>query len=327
MSPEAALLDDSKNETSQVLVDAEAARPAAGLELSAAVGLTIERRRSVRRYTDQKLSEQQLELLLRAGINAPSGSNWQNQRFLVVTDSAELERIGGARFVWPYPNSDPDKMRQIHPGGLIGLAAAAILVFADSKSNDQRGMGEYYIWEHLEIQNCAASMQNILIQATAMGLASCWVSAADCMSHTRLMSERSWRSVLAGYLIPDYYKLQGIITLGYPKKIDELGFAIGESKHGATVWQATLRKPTDHYRIEKLETRMNHRGSASEPEHQMPKQPRIGLKFSRKLRLGLYSRLLRRLVRWCGMLDRKIHRIEIGKVLQNDPFESNPQKS
>ncbi len=274
--------------------------PCAGAACSRSVEIVMERRRSVRRYTDQQLSPEQLETLLRAGINAPSGSNWQNQRFLVIDDRAEIHRLGEARFVWPYKNSDPEKARATNPAGLLGHAAALILVFVDSLENDRRGMGEYYIWEPLEIQNCAASMQNILIQATAMGLATCWISASDSMNHTRLLSGKSWRTVLAQYAIPEYYKLQGIITIGHPKKTDECGFPIGESKHGATVWQSTARRETEYYTIARKSD------SSLNPVHLSRRQ---------RWKLKLFSKTLKQLLRWARSLDRRIHRLEIDQVL------------
>ena len=106
--------------------------PRAGVACSRTVQTVIERRRSVRRYTDQAVSQQQLDVLVPAGINAPSGSNWQNQRFLVVDDQAEIARIGAARYVWPYPNSHAAHSRETNPAGLLGHAAALILVFVDA---------------------------------------------------------------------------------------------------------------------------------------------------------------------------------------------------
>ena len=282
--------------------------PRSGTECSHILRSVIERRRSVRRYTDQKISAEQLQTLLRAGINAPSGSNWQNQRFLVIDDQAEINRIGAARFVWPYQNSDPVRARETHPAGLLGHASALILVFVDAKENDRRGMGEYYIWEPLEIQNCAASMQNILLQATAMGLATCWISASDSMNHTRLLSGKSWRTLLSDYAIADYFKLQGIITVGYPKETDALGFPIGEAKHGATVWQRTVRRETEYYTIARKTDTSDEQTSLSRWE---------------TWKLQLFSKTLKQLLRWTGSLDRRIHRLEIRQVLCATPCCKN----
>lgn len=216
----------------------------------------ILRRCSTRSFTDERVDRVVLEKLLRAGIHAPSGSNWQNQRFLVIDDREELLRIGRTRFVWPYPGRNRQRIRKRHPGGIIGHASAAIIVFADSMENDRRDNGEYYIWESLEIQNCAASIENILLMATALGLGSCWISASDKMNGTRLFSKRSWHGLLSNYAIPDSHKIQGIVILGYSRRNDEEGFPLGESKHGATEWRSTSRMPTDYYLIRERDPNM-----------------------------------------------------------------------
>lgn len=265
------------------------------------VATAIWRRRSVRRFSDEKIPEEILVKLVEAGIQAPSGSNWQNQRFLLIDEPDEILRIGRSRFVWPYQNSAPSKIKESHPGGIIGEAAALIVVFSNSLENDRRGNGEYHIWEALEIQNCAAAIENILIMATAMRLASCWVSASDKMNYTRLFSYKSWRQLFADYQIPEYFKLQGIVLLGYPTSVDEEGFPRGEKKHGATVWQSTDRKPVEHYCIKKR-------------SNQLPREVSVSL-FDR-FRIRLLARVLQLLQlasRWC---DRKIHRLEIEKYLK-----------
>lgn len=260
----------------------------------------IWKRCSVRRFTDTQIQTDQISKLVEAGIRAPSGSNWQNQRFLVIDDADEIMRIGKSRFVWPYRNANMSKLKESHPAGIIGEATALIIVFSDSLSNDRRGNGEFYIWEALEIQNCAASIENILIMATAMKLASCWVSASDNMNYTRLFSGQSWRKLLSNYEIPNYFKLQGIVLLGYPTAVDEEGFPKGEAKHGATVFQSTERKPVDYYCIKSR--KQNVSGD-------------VEVSFIDRLLVRFLSRsltLFQRASCWC---DRKIHRVEIEKYL------------
>ena len=147
---------------------------------AAVVASVIAHRRSVRRFADRPIPRELLEQLVTAGIQAPSGSNFQNQRFLIIEDPEEINRIGKLRFVWPYRGTDRSRVEGRYPGGIIGLAKALIVVFADAQENDRRGTGEYYLWESLEIQNCAASIENILILATAMGWA-----AAGCLPPRR----------------------------------------------------------------------------------------------------------------------------------------------
>lgn len=265
------------------------------------VQLAIWKRCSVRRFTEQKISTESLMKLVEAGIRAPSGSNWQNQRFLIVEDKDEIMRIGSCRFVWPYRNANIKKLKETHPGGIVGEASALIIVFSDSLNNDRRGNGEFHIWESLEIQNCSAAIENILIMATAMKIGTCWVSASDNMNYTRLFSGQSWRRLFSKYEIPSYYKLQGIVLLGYPAAVDHDGFPKGEAKHGATVFQSTERKPVGAYCINSRENTVSQD---------------VAVSFIDRLRVKLLAKALiwlGRASQWC---DRKIHSIEIEKYLK-----------
>lgn len=255
----------------------------------------ISKRRSVRRFSDKEISPTDIDILIKAGINAPSGSNWQNQRFLIITDKTEIEEFGKIRFVWPYKTKS-SQPKEKYPAGIIGFAKAIIIVFSDSLENDRRGLGEYYIWESLETQNCSASIENILIQSTAMGLASCWVSASDGMSYTRMLTGESWRKVLRAYAIPSYYKIQGIVLLGHPLKKDDYGFAEGEKNHGATVWKSIERREAEYYIIKKNES--------AQYNYEEPK-------FSQKIKIRTYRKLIRTLIHIVQNLDQKIHNIEI----------------
>ena len=73
---------------------------------------SIWRRMSVRRFLDKKIPEDVLKKLVEAAIHAPSGSNFQNQRFLIIQDENEIMRIGKSRLVWPYRNVDLTRIRK-----------------------------------------------------------------------------------------------------------------------------------------------------------------------------------------------------------------------
>jgi nitroreductase len=53
----------------------------------------IQDRRSIRRYTDEPVSEEHLEMILEAARQAPSGENAQPWRFIVVNDPATRKRL------------------------------------------------------------------------------------------------------------------------------------------------------------------------------------------------------------------------------------------
>ncbi len=256
-------------------------------------------RRSVRQFENKALKREHLIDILESAIHAPSGSNSQNQRFLVIDEQQELDALGKVRFIWPYPTAS--KIRTRKPSGLIGGAAAAIVVFADAALSDARDNGEYYIWESLEVQNCAASVENMLNMATALGIGSCWLSASENMTRTRLLSGKGWAHPLAPYEIPASFKIQAIVILGYPKQgLDKNGFPQGEDKHGATFWNRTERKNVGHYLIKK-------RDSVTVNQTKISLMDKTALIF--------ISRVINILLWAVHKLERSVYGIEVRKVL------------
>jgi nitroreductase len=263
-------------------------------DIAASVEKAIFKRRSTRTFEDRPVEEGHLKTILEAGVAAPSGSNSQNQRFLVVTDPDEIEKVGKMRFVWPYKAADQKKMREKNPGGIVGNAAALVVVFADCSITEGRNHGEYYIWESLEIQNCSAAIENMLIMSTALGVGSCWVSASDKMNHRRMFSDSKWQKVFEDYKIKDSFKLQGIVLLGYPKQCDDEGFPTGEKKHGATVWRSVERKPLDSYLVGKGEA-----------------EKQADFSKSQKRKLSMYSFGISWCLNMIRKFDKKIWKLEL----------------
>lgn len=108
------------------------------------------RRRSIRKYTADAVSDEQIELLLKAAMAAPSAGNQQPWQFLVVRDKAMLATLADTS---PYANMTPD-------------AALAILVCGDVANERHPGF-----WP----QDCSAATQNLLIEAEALGLGAVWL--------------------------------------------------------------------------------------------------------------------------------------------------------
>jgi len=184
----------------------------------------IKKRRSVRWFTNDPVSYKDLLDLVEAGVYAPSASNMQNQRFLIITDKVALKRFGKIRYVFPYPRG-----QDRYPYGLIGEAGTAIVVFID-KSIHKVSQNEYHIWSKTWIQSASASIQNMLLAATDKGLGACWISAVPEMDNTRLLSGKTWKEALCDYKVPDTWDVYGIVIVGYPRKTKN-GVALGEMRH------------------------------------------------------------------------------------------------
>ena len=120
-----------------------------------------EARRSVRAFTEQPLTDDQLEQLLKAGIAAPSAGNRQAWYFIVVKDAMLKET-----FATKATKQD-----------FIATAPVVIVVCADPSQNADRyaERGE----QLFTLQDTSAAIQNILLAATDLGLGTCWCGGFD----------------------------------------------------------------------------------------------------------------------------------------------------
>jgi len=269
---------------------------------SATVREVVMSRRSCRSFLNQPIPREILLELIEAGTYAPSGSNSQNQRFLLIDDKREIKRIGSYRYVYPYNSRTPEKeLRQRNPGGFLGTAAALIFVFADSALNDPQTSGEYHLWETLEVQNCAAAIQNILLQATAEGIGTCWVSCGEHMRYSRLLSGSTWRRILSEYEIPASYKIQGCIVFGYPKRVDTNGYPMGEKRHGV-VLKGVERQPVEKYLVGRKDS-----GLISDTD----------FRGVSKLKVRFYQKMISSLLKLVKRIDRRMAAIELSHCSQH----------
>lgn len=109
-------------------------------------------RRSIRKYTDQPVSDELVTQLLRAAMAAPSAGNQQPWEFIVVRDRSVLGRIADFS---PY-------------AGMARDAQVAVVVCADLSREQHRGF-----W----VQDCSAAIENLLVAARALGLGAVWLGA------------------------------------------------------------------------------------------------------------------------------------------------------
>lgn len=137
----------------------------------------IKLRRSAREYQDKPMPKELLEKLVDAARFAPTARAIQPWEFVVITEPTALKKIGEI--------SDHGKF--------ISQAKACIAVYCKET--------KYYLED-----GCAAT-ENILIAATSLGLASCWVAG----------DKKPYCSQIAGLLnVPSSFKLVSLIALGYP---------------------------------------------------------------------------------------------------------------
>ena len=109
-------------------------------------------RTSVRSYTNEPVSEQQIDTLLRAAMAAPTAGNKQPWRFVVIDDRALLDTIAA--------NFGSMKMAAHAP-------LAVVMCGVPSETFDGEGVGYW-------IQDVSAATENLLLAAHAIGLGAVW---------------------------------------------------------------------------------------------------------------------------------------------------------
>lgn len=115
---------------------------------------TIMNRKSVRAYKDEPISKEKLELIVKAGMAAPTAVDKRPWEFIVITDKAMLKKLSD---VLPYA-----KMTE--------KAAAAIIVAGDL--DRQNGGRESDYW----VMDCSAATENILLAVESLGLGAVWTA-------------------------------------------------------------------------------------------------------------------------------------------------------
>ena len=146
----------------------------------------IKGRRSIRKYTQELVSWEQVAQILEAGHWAPSRGNSQAWKFIVLKNAQALKDLAEA----------------IPTGKFLAEAPLGIAVVIDPKAS-----------KHPE-QEGAAAIQNMLLAAHALGLGACWVSvhSTDC--------EEKVRQLLR---IPDEELLLSVVSIGHPAETPEKG--------------------------------------------------------------------------------------------------------
>lgn len=150
---------------------------------SQAVLDNIHARKSVRSYTDEPVTPEQIETLLRAAMAAPSGKNVQPWRFVVVTQLETKKKLAIGF----------NKM----------IAKAPVVIVVCGKTTNMLG-GTNNNWT----ADCAAATENLLLAAEALGLGAVWTA---CYPYDDRMLP-----TIEALGLPDNVKPYCIVPVGHP---------------------------------------------------------------------------------------------------------------
>ncbi|HHW30421.1 MAG TPA: nitroreductase family protein [Clostridiaceae bacterium] len=159
----------------------------------------ILKRRSIRKFKQDKISIEVLEKLVNAARFAPSGGNMQPLKYRIVNKPDEVEGVFN-NVKWAF---------HIAPKGTPGKGeepVAYIVILVDSEIRPQ---GYEF--------DVGAASQNILLTALEEGIGTCWIASVN---------REKVRALLE---IPDKYIIESVIALGYPAESP-----IVEEENGST---------------------------------------------------------------------------------------------
>lgn len=120
----------------------------------------IHRRRSIRKFKNIDIGKENIDILLNAAQAAPSAGNMQGRDFIIVSDRTIKRELVTAA----------------HNQHFIASAPIIIVAVANIKRSSSRygTRGELYA-----TQDATASVMNIMLAATNIGLGTCWIGAFD----------------------------------------------------------------------------------------------------------------------------------------------------
>lgn len=122
---------------------------------------------SVREFTGEKITDAQIDTLLRAAMAAPSAINKQPWTFIVVTDDDLIAKLGEAL---PYSRCSN------HP-------ACAIIPCGDLSKAIEGEMGAFWI------NDVSAATENLLLAAHSMGLGAVWTGLHPDMNRATMVQQ------------------------------------------------------------------------------------------------------------------------------------------
>ncbi len=146
----------------------------------------IENRRSIRRFTDQKIDPLKKEKLIESALRAPSSRSINPLSFIVV-DQPEL--LGKLSIAKP------------HGASFLKNAPLGIVVCADASKSD--------VW----VEDASVATTFIHLAAQAIGLGSCWIQIRKREHDDQKSADSYIKEILK---INDNMMVESIVAIGYP---------------------------------------------------------------------------------------------------------------
>lgn len=151
----------------------------------------LKTRRSIRKFKDEQISEEDLKIILETGTYAPTGRGAQSPKIVVIQDEKKIKELSEWNRSF-FPVEVPDDLDPFYGGKTL------LIVLANSE------MPTY-------VEDGASVLAVLVNAAHAVGVGSCWIHRA----RDEFSSERG-KEMLKEWGIPETYEGIGHVVLGYP---------------------------------------------------------------------------------------------------------------
>lgn len=146
----------------------------------------VKKRRSIRKFSDEKVSDDDIKKILEIALHAPTAKNRNAVRYIVVKDKNRLEELSNYK---------------VRNASFIKNAGAAIAVVSDKNI----APNTYY-------QDACIAATFLMLAVTDIGLGSTWVNVVDAVHE----SGKSAKDFLREFFdLDENYDVECIIAIGH----------------------------------------------------------------------------------------------------------------
>lgn len=146
----------------------------------------LRKRRSIRKFTTEKIAPEIIVTLVEAALRAPSSRGINPWKFILVDNPEILAKLSTSK---------------LHGSEFIKGCPLAIVVCADSTISDA--------W----IEDCSIAAIIIQLTAVSQGLGSCWAQIRNRQHNSEITSESYIQKLLN---LPEHIKVECLLAVGHP---------------------------------------------------------------------------------------------------------------
>lgn len=144
---------------------------------------SIVERRAIRKYTNQPVEQEKIDLILMSAMQAPSARSSKKWEFIIVTDKNKIRKLGEMKAHSRY----------------VGEAPVVIVVCSQD-------------WEHW-LEDASIVAEHIWLEAVNQELSTCWTQVrSDNTSNEKISNEKYVKKILD---IPQEIRVLCLMPIGY----------------------------------------------------------------------------------------------------------------